>query len=164
MKKVVYVVPILTPYAIARFQVLAKEMGIDLHVIVEKSRTDERNGSGGSYQEIKDCHTYLLESREHGYQLRNTKSGYAINESRKYSFGLRALVRKIDPDIVIVRNSTQILFLTRPRKYKLGVVAEDICAGTGVCPRKRGRTFSGTSNICSWTPLLIGLSIPRIIF
>ena len=45
VKKVVYVVPILTPYAIARFQVLAKEMGIDLHVIVEKSRTDERNGS-----------------------------------------------------------------------------------------------------------------------
>ena len=164
MKKVVYVVPILTPYAIARFQVLAKEMGIDLHVIVEKSRTDERNGSGGSYQEIKDCHTYLLESREHRYELQNTKSGYAINESRKYSFGLRALVRKIDPDIVIVRNSTQILFLTRPRKYKLGVVAEDICAGTGVCPRKRGRTFSGTSNICSWTPLLTGLSIPRIIF
>lgn len=125
MKKVVYVVPILTPYAIARFQVLAKEMGIDLHVIVEKSRTDERNGSGGSYQEIKDCHTYLLESREHGYQLRNTKSGYAINESRKYSFGLRALVRKIDPDIVIVCNSTQILFLTGPRTYKLGVVVED---------------------------------------
>ena len=125
MKKVVYVVPILTPYAIARFQVLAKEMGIDLHVIVEKSRTDERNGSGGSYQEIKDCHTYLLESREHGYQLWNTKSGYAINESRKYSFGLRALVKKIDPDIVIVCNSTQILFLAGPKKYKLGVVVED---------------------------------------
>ena len=125
MKKVVYVVPILTPYAIARFQVLAKEMGIDLHVIVEKSRTDERNGSGGSYQELNDCHTYLLESREHGYQLRNTKSGYAINESRKYSFGLRALVRKIDPDIVIVCNSTQILFLAGPRTYKLGVVVED---------------------------------------
>ena len=120
MKKVVYVVPILTPYAIARFQVLAKETGIDLHVIVEKSRTDERNGSGGSYQEIKDCHTYLLESREHGYQLRNTKSGYAINESRKYSFGLRALVKKIDPDIVIVCNSTQIpvsyTHLTLPTK------------------------------------------------
>lgn len=125
MKKVVYVVPILTPYAIARFQVLAKEKGIDLHVIVENSRTDERNGSGGSYQEISGCHTYLLESREHGYQLRNTKSGYSINESRKYSFGLRGLVQKIDPDIVIVCNSTQILFLAGPRKYKLGVLVED---------------------------------------
>ncbi|MCI6227498.1 MAG: hypothetical protein MR636_02010 [Clostridiales bacterium] len=133
-------------------------------MIVEKASTDERNGSGGSYQKIEGCHTHLLGSKERHYQVENQKSGHAIQESRKHSFGLRALVRKIDPDIVIVRNSTQILFLTRPRKYKLGVVAEDICAGTGVCPRKRGRTFSGTSNICSWTPLLTGLSIPRIIF
>ena len=164
MKRVVYVVPILAPYAVERFRVLAKEKQIELHIIAEKARTDARSGSGWDFQQIEGCHTYLLGSKERHYQVENQKSGYAINESRKYSFGLRALVRKIDPDIVIVRNSTQILFLTRPRKYKLGVVAEDICAGTGVCPRKRGRTFSGTSNICSWTPLLIGLSIPRIIF
>ena len=125
MKKVVYVVPILTPYAIARFRILAGETGIDLHVIVEKSRTDERNGSGGCYQEIEGCHTYLLGSKERHYQVENQKSGYAVQESRKYSFGLRALVRKINPDIVIVCNSTQILFLAGPRKYKLGVVVED---------------------------------------
>ena len=125
MKKVVYVVPILTPYAIARFRILAGETGIDLHVIVEKASTDERNGSGGCYQEIEGCHTYLLGARERHYQVENQKSGYAVQESRKYSFGLRALVRKIDPDIVIVCNSTQILFLTGPRTYKLGVVVED---------------------------------------
>lgn len=125
MKKVVYVVPILTPYAIERFRVLAGEQGVDLHVVVENARNDERNGSGGSYQEIENCRTYLLNSKQRHYQVKHRGSGYAIDESRKYSFGLRSLVEKIDPDIVIVCNSTQILFLMGPRKYQLGVVVED---------------------------------------
>ena len=34
--KVVYVVPLLAPYAISRFQELGKHEDVDLHVIVEK--------------------------------------------------------------------------------------------------------------------------------
>lgn len=125
VKKVVYVVPILAPYAIERFRVLAREPELDVHIIAEKAKTDARQGSGWDFQQIEGCHTYLLGAKERHYQVKHEKSGYAIRECRKYSFGLRALVEKIDPDIVIVCNSTQILFLTGPRRYRLGLVVED---------------------------------------
>ena len=125
MKKVVYVVPLLAPYAIERFRVLAREREIDLHIIAENARSDARDGSGWDFQQIEGCHTYLLGAKQRHYQVTNRGSGYAVRETRRYSFGLRALVRKIDPDIVIVCNSTQILFLAGPRRYKLGVVVED---------------------------------------
>lgn len=125
MKRVIFVAPMLAPYSIERFRVLAREKEIDLHIIAETGESIARKGYSWNFQQIEGCHTYLLESRERRYQLNNPQNGYTINECRKYSFGLRALVKKIDPDIVIVCNSTQILFLAGPRKYKLGVVVED---------------------------------------
>lgn len=125
MKKIVFVVPMLAPYAIARYRELAKNPNIDLHIIVEQDRSEARNGSGWSFEQIEGCHTYLLNSAGHHYNTSNSTAGYQIRENRKYSFGLRKIIREIAPDVVIVCNSTQILFLTGKKKYKLGVVVED---------------------------------------
>ena len=55
VKKVVYVVPILAPYAIERFRVLAREPELDVHIIAEKAKTDARQGSGWDFQQIEGC-------------------------------------------------------------------------------------------------------------
>lgn len=125
MKRVVFVVPMLAPYAIERFEELAKNKEIELHVIAEKDRSAARNGSGWDFQEIQGCKTYLLNAREYHYNVKNDNGGYAVREARKFSFGLKKLVNKIQPDVVLVCNSTQIAFLLGPRKYKLGVIVED---------------------------------------
>lgn len=121
--KIVYVVPLLAPYAITRFQELGKNEDVELHVIVEKDTFEERNG--WKYQEIEGVHTYLLNGQVHSYSVEHKKSGYAIDNAHMYSKGLRRLVNSINPDICIVCNSTQLLSLLEPRKYKVGVVVED---------------------------------------
>lgn len=125
MIKLVFVVPILAPYAVERFKELAKNKKIDLHIIVEKARSDARNGSGWDFQGIKGCNTYLLNAKEYHYNIKNNTGNYFIKESRKFSFRLKKVVNSIAPDIVLVCNSTQIAFLLGPRKYKLGVIVED---------------------------------------
>lgn len=121
--KIVYVVPLLAPYAISRFKELGKNEDVDLHVIVEKDTFKER--TGWKYQEIEGVHTYLLNGKVYSYSVNNKEGGYTIDQAHMYSKGLRRLVNSIDPDICIVCNSTQLLCLLGARKYKVGVVVED---------------------------------------
>lgn len=121
--KIVYIVPLLAPYAISRFRELGKIDDVELHVIVEKNTFAER--SGWKYQEIEGVHTYLLDGKTHSYSIENKKSGYKIENAHMFTKGLRKLVKNINPDFCIVCNSTQILSLLGPKKYQLGVVVED---------------------------------------
>lgn len=121
--KVVYIVPLLAPYAISRFRELGKINDVELHVIVEKSTIEGR--TGWKYQEIEGVHTYLLNGKTHSYSIEHKKSGYTVENFHMFSKGLRKLVNKIKPDFCIVCNSMQILSLLGPRKYHLGVVVED---------------------------------------
>lgn len=121
--KIVYIVPLLAPYAISRFRELGKYEDVELHVIVEKDTYEER--AGWKYQKIKGVHTYLLNGKVYSYSVEHKKSGYAIDNAHMYSKGLRRLINRINPDICIVCNSTQLLSLLGPRKYKVGVVVED---------------------------------------
>lgn len=123
MKKVVFVVPVLAPYAILRFKEMAKDPNINIHVIVEQDNPVDY--TSWHYQNIEGCQTYMLGCKETRYDVKHYKSGYSVNTGHKYSFGLKKLVKKIGPDIVIVCNSMQILFLLGPRKFKLGVIVED---------------------------------------
>ena len=121
--KIVYIVPLLAPYAISRFRELGKNKDVELHVIVERDTFEER--TGWKYQEIEGVNTYLLNGKVHSYSVKHKKSGYKIDNAHMFSKGLRKLVKDIDPDICIVCNSTQLLSLWGPRKYKVGVVVED---------------------------------------
>lgn len=121
--RIVYVVPLLAPYAISRFEELAKIKDVDLHVIVEKNASEER--AGWKYQNIEGVHTYLLNAKTYSYLVKHKKSGYSIDNERLYSKELRGLVNKISPDICIVCNSMQLIVLLGPKKYKVGVVIED---------------------------------------
>lgn len=123
MKKVVFIVPVLAPYAILRFEEMAKITDIDLHIIVEQDNSVDYKS--WNYQQINSCKTYLLGCKETRYKVKHKDSGYSIDNGHRFSFGLKKLVKKIKPDIVIVCNSMQLLFLYGPRKFKLGVIVED---------------------------------------
>lgn len=125
MLKVVYVVPIIAPYAIPRYQELAKNKNIEVHVIAERDTNAER--TGWHFQEIEGVKTYLLQGKiTKSFQIQNKRHGYKMQKSRVLSIELRKKIKELKPDIVLVCNATQImLLLGQKRTYKLGVIVED---------------------------------------
>lgn len=124
--KIVYVVPLLAPYAIPRYQELSKIEDTEVHVIVEQNTNQER--TGWAFQSVDGVHMHLLNSKiVKNIKQKNRRDNYAISNTRLYSFGLRKLIFQIAPDIVLVCNSTQIMMLYGKRHYKLGVVVCVLC-------------------------------------
>ena len=125
MIRVVYVVPIIAPYAIPRYQELAKNKDVEVHVIAERDTNAER--SGWHFQNIDGVNTYLLQGKvTKSFEIQNKKDGYKMQKSRVFSTELREKIREINPDVVLTCNSTQLmLLLGQKRTYKLGVVVED---------------------------------------
>lgn len=125
MIKVVYVVPIIAPYAIPRYQELAKNKDIEVHVIAERDTNAER--AGWHFQNIEGVKTYLLQGKiTKSFEIKNRKDGYKMQKSRVFSTELRKKIKEIEPDVVLACNSTQLmLLLGQKRIYKLGVVVED---------------------------------------
>ena len=122
--KIVYVVPVLAPYAIPRFQELAKIDSVEVHVIVEKATSSDR--IGWKFEEIEGVTAHLIEKNySHKYIKKNKSGKYSQNEEHIFSFGLKKIINKIKPDIVLLCNSCQLLMLLGPRKYKLGMIVED---------------------------------------
>lgn len=125
MIKVVYVVPIIAPYAIPRYQELAKNKDIEVHVIAERDTNTER--AGWHFQKIEGVKTYLLQGKiTKSFEIKNRKDGYKMQKSRVFSTELRKKIKEIEPNVVLACNSTQLmLLLGQKRTYKLGVVVED---------------------------------------
>lgn len=122
--KIVYVVPIIAPYAIPRYEALAAIKDVEVHIIVERRTSTER--AGWKYTEVPSCKVHMLDSKmATNYQIINKKNDYKMDKVRYYSIGLKKIIKKIKPDVVLVCNSTQILFLQGKRSYKLGVIVED---------------------------------------
>lgn len=122
--KIVYIVPLLAPYAIPRYRTLAQLEDTEVHVIVEQNGHKER--SGWVFQEIEGVKMHLLNSKiVCNYKQKNKHDRYLMSNTRLYSLGLKKAVSQINPDVVLVCNSTQILMLSGKRKYKLGVIVED---------------------------------------
>lgn len=125
MIKVVYIVPIIAPYAIPRYQELAKNENIEVHVIAERDSYKTR--PGWHFQNIDGVKTHLLKGNvTKSYVTENKNDGYKTQKSRVFSTDLRKKIKEIDPDVVLACNSTQIMMLLgQKRTYKLGVVVED---------------------------------------
>ena len=121
--KIVFIITVVAPYLKQRFEEMAKDEDIELHIVVQNDTVSGRTGWG--FSEIKGCHTYMLSSYEKGFVNDHSSSGYKIDNGRYLTRGMKKLVNSISPDIVIVCNSTQIALLYGPRKYRLGVVVED---------------------------------------
>lgn len=123
MKKIVFVVPLLAPYAEARYKELAKISGLEVHVIVEKANSADRKG--WCFHDIPGVKMHLLsDGFAQKYSLKS-KAGYSVAQEHLFSFSLRKEIKKINPDVVLACNSTQLLMLMKPRRYKLGVIVED---------------------------------------
>ena len=122
--KIVYVVPVLAPYAIPRFQELAKIDGVEVHVIVEKATSSDR--IGWKFEEIEGVTTHLIKKNYAHKFIKNNKNGnYLQNDEHIFPIGIRKILKKINPNVVIVCNASQLLMLLGPRKYKLGIIIED---------------------------------------
>ncbi|MBR1455476.1 MAG: glycosyltransferase family 4 protein [Lachnospiraceae bacterium] len=123
--RIVFVVPILAPYAIPRFQELAKFDDVDVHVVVEKATSSDR--IGWKYEEIDGVTTHLVKkSYSHNFIKNNKKGNYTQNDAHIFSLDLNNIINNINPDVVLVCNSSQLLMLSLgKREYKLGVIVED---------------------------------------
>lgn len=124
MMKLVFVVPLLAPYNILRFESMAKIKDLEIHVVVERDTDKEREG--WKFQKIQGCQVHLLDSKRFkSYQVKHKNEGYAIEQSRFYPFGLKKLLKEINPDIVLVCNAMQAMFVGGKREYQLGIIVED---------------------------------------
>lgn len=121
--RVCFVVPVLAPYAKLRFAEMAKNKTIDLHIVIENDTLSDR--TGWHFEDIEGCTTHLLSSYEHKFVNRHDSSGYQIDNSHLISKNLKKVINGIQPDVVLVCNSVQILQLCFHRTYRLGVVVED---------------------------------------
>ena len=122
--KIVYVVPILSPYMRPMYSALAKCPNTEIHIIVERS--SDPNKISSTFQEVEGCKIYLINSKvsKSVYQ-NNPNRGYAVERKRFYPWGLRKTINKIKPDIVIVCNAVEFSYSMFARKYKLATVVED---------------------------------------
>ncbi len=122
--RIVFVVPMLAPYAIPRYKELAKNDGVEVHVIVEKASSNER--IGWKFDEIEGVKTYLLHnSLSHKFTISNKNGNYSQSDEHIFPLEIRKIIKSINPDIVLTCNASQLLTLIGPHKYKLGVVIED---------------------------------------
>lgn len=122
--KIVYVVPILSPYMVPMYSALAKCPNTEVHIIVERS--NDPNKISSVFQEVEGCKTYLINSKvsKSVYQ-KNPNGGYAVERKRFFPRGLRKTIGRINPDIVIVCNAMEFIYSMFARKYKLATVVED---------------------------------------
>lgn len=121
---IVFVVPILAPYTIPRYKELASIDNTEVHVVIEKDT--DKGRPGWSFLEIEGVHMHLLNnSLSYKFKRKNKNSKYVLANGRSFSLNLQKEISRINPDIVLVCNSTQILMLNQTRDYKLGVIVED---------------------------------------
>ena len=71
--RIVYVVPVLAPYAIHRFKELAKINNVEVHVIVEKATSSDR--IGWKFEEIEGVTTHLIEKNFSHKFVKTNKGG-----------------------------------------------------------------------------------------
>ena len=131
---ITYIVPALTPYAIPRYQALAKLPDTEVHVIVEENINAEH--PSWYFREIDGVHMHLVNNTlRKNFVLTNKNDKYYAKYTRIFSFGLKQMIKEINSDIVLVCNSTQIMMLIGKQDNKLGVVVED----TLRCQESRSR-------------------------
>ena len=125
-RRIVFVLPVLAPYHILRFQDLGKYPDLDIHVILECDRFDER--PGWVARDIEGCHVHVLRSPRTTKQVRDPKSGYLNAYTKAYPLGLSPVLFRLRPDAVIVCNPTQYLLALPARwltGFRFGLVLED---------------------------------------
>jgi len=125
-KRIVIVQPILTPYAKARFEELAKDINLDIFLFVEKQSFDHRPGWYAG--EVKGCNVVVMNSYLKKEKVANLQHRYTTYGIRSIPYRLPILIAKYRPRIVLVCNATE-LALCYPLKtilnYKIGLFVED---------------------------------------
>jgi glycosyltransferase involved in cell wall biosynthesis len=130
-KKIVFIQPTLAPYAKTRFEELAKNKDLDIYLLFEHKTLPHRKG--WEVTPVKGCKTFVIG----GYNL---KSKVYKPELNAYIEGIRGIpytipkyLIEIKPDVVIICNATQLLFVNSVKKllnFKTGIVVEDTIHAT----------------------------------
>ena len=91
MIKVAYIVPLLAPYADIRYQMLGKLNEIEVHVIAERSTSNER--TGWKYHDIPGVYTHLLSNTVgKKFSISNDRDGYSVQKEHVYPMGLKKVL------------------------------------------------------------------------
>ncbi|WP_040207164.1 glycosyltransferase family 4 protein [Neobacillus jeddahensis] len=131
VKKIVFIQPTLAPYAKTRFEELAKDKQLDIYLLFEHKTLPHRKG--WEVTPVKGCKTIVIGGH-------NLKSKVYKPELNAYIEGVRGIpytipkyLMNIKPDIVIVCNASQLLFVNSVKKilnFKTGIIVEDTIHAT----------------------------------
>ena len=124
--RVVFVQPVLAPYAIPRYRILAKSEGLDIHLILEAHSFPER--PGWTPRKIKNCNIHIARSILKKKTVYNKVLNYSETYTKAIPYGISFLLFNISPSMVIFCNPTQMLcslpYLLK-KKCKVGLIMED---------------------------------------
>lgn len=121
-----FVQPVLAPYSIPRYRLLAECKGLKVLVALEAATFKER--PGWQFGPIEGCHVEVLKAIRYTKRFIITNRHTAEKNTKTIPYGLLAAIRRQRPDAVIVCNPTQFLIarLAALRyRHAIGLVLED---------------------------------------
>ena len=124
--RVLIVQPVLAPYSIPRYQALAESGALEVHVALEAESFVER--PGWIPKTIPKCHIHLLNSYIKTKTIEAKDKGFKETLTKAIPYGLPGTIRKVKPDVVIVRNPTEFVFALiagTTGDFLLGLLLED---------------------------------------
>ena len=124
--RVLFVLPVLAPYSIPRFSALAACGDLDVHVGLEAEHFAER--PGWQAQDIPGCSVKVMPGIRYTKRFSEKKRNFSDSYSKVIPVGLISQIWKLEPDLVVGCNPTQILLariVRLFRVFKLGLVLED---------------------------------------
>jgi glycosyltransferase involved in cell wall biosynthesis len=123
---VVFVQPVLAPYAVPRCQALASAGDMDLHVVLEAASFVER--PNWIPREIENCRVHVAKSLLKRKEVHNRELHYKETFTKAIPYGIVPVLFNVSPDMVIFCNPTQVLcalpFLLT-RRCSVGLILED---------------------------------------
>jgi glycosyltransferase involved in cell wall biosynthesis len=125
-KRILFVQPVLAPYAIPRYRLLAECKGLEVLVALEAETFRERPGwqSGP----IEGCHVEVLKAIRYTKRYRVKNRHFTEKYTKSIPYGLISTIRRQRPDAVIVCNPTQLLIARLASlRYRIaiGLLLED---------------------------------------
>jgi glycosyltransferase involved in cell wall biosynthesis len=124
--RIVFVQPVLAPYAIPRYRLLAKSQGLDIHLILEAHSFPER--PGWIPRKIENCTIHVANSILKKKKIHNKVLNYSEKFTKAIPYGISFLLFGISPTIIIFCNPTQMLcslpYLLQ-KKCSVGIIMED---------------------------------------
>lgn len=125
-RRVAICMPMLAPYAVPRFAELARDERLEVSLLVETQSLAHR--PGWAEVDVPGCRVVYVPSIILRTRPEDAGLGYTVSGVRLIPYGLMRELHRLQPEIVLTCNATEMALVTTWRKalgYRVGLLVED---------------------------------------